>query len=86
MLNLKHFIALAVISVVTCDVYVPKEYWNAKPMSENPRFQEKLKQLSPNAHETNVDPFIIGGSPAVRGQFPHFVLMLDIYPNNTGKI
>ena len=84
MLNLKYFLALAAISIVSCDVYVPQEYWNSKPMSQHPRFQGK--QLNPEVLESEkADPFIIGGSPATRGQFPHFVLMLDIYPNNTGK-
>ena len=85
MLNLKYFLVLAAISIVSCDVYVPQEYWNAKPMSQHPRFQEKMQQLSTDVVKSDKDPFIIGGSPAVRGQFPHFVLMLDIYPNNTGK-
>jgi hypothetical protein len=86
MLNLKYFLVLAAISIVSCDVYVPEQFWNAKPMSQHPRFQEKLMQLSPEALESQKpDPFIIGGLPAVRGQFPHFVLMLDVYPNNTGK-
>lgn len=84
MLNLKYFLAFAAISIVSCDVDVPEEYWNAKPMSQHPKYQEQLQRLIPNVLETEKDPFIIGGSNATRGQFPHYVLMFIIYPDQTG--
>lgn len=85
MLNLKYIIALISISIVSCYVDIPEEYWNAKPVSEHPRIKELLKQWSPKSLETKKDPFVVGGSPAVRGQFPHQVLIFITYENNIGK-
>ena len=85
MLNLKYLLILAVISIVSCDVEIPEKYRNAKPMSEYPKYKELWQRLYPNNLETEKDPFIIGGSPATRGQFPHYTLMFIIFPDDTGK-
>lgn len=85
MINFKYFLVLAAISIVSCYVDIPEEYWNAKPMSEHPIIKELMQQLSPKVLETRKDPFVIGGLPAVRGQFPHQVLIFRVYANNTGK-
>ncbi|KAL7018269.1 hypothetical protein ACKWTF_010697 [Chironomus riparius] len=82
MLNLKYFVALAVITIVSCDVEIPEKYRNAKPLSEHPKYKELWQRLYPNILETEKDPFIIGGSPAAPGDIPHFALMFIIFPQD----
>ncbi|KAL7018273.1 hypothetical protein ACKWTF_010700 [Chironomus riparius] len=85
MLNLKFFALLAVISVASCEVRIPENFKNAKPISAHPRYQEHelqkkfAKNLSNNGE---ISPFIIGGQPAERGQFPHHALIYIVHPGS----
>lgn len=87
MLKLKYFLAFAIISIASCDISIPERYKNAKPMSEHPDYKKLMQQILPKFSEPERhDPFIVGGSPAQRGDFPHYALMFIIYPDDTGMV
>ncbi|XP_070490853.1 chymotrypsin-like elastase family member 1 [Chironomus tepperi] len=89
MLNLKFFVALALIAVASCENQIPEAYKNAKPISAHPRYQDhQLRKSFPKSLNNNgeITPFIIGGQPADRGQFAHHAMIYIMYPNMNDRI
>ena len=89
MLNIKILSVLAVIAIASCENQIPENFKNAKPISAHPRYQEhQLQKNFPKNINNNLEitPFIVGGLPADRGQFPHHALMYIVYPGPTGKL
>lgn len=71
-------IVSAIFAIAQCEFFIPEEFKNAKDISESPHMQEKLMNIYPQINdndEVGKTPFIIGGSNATLGQFPHQVLI-----------
>ena len=87
MLKLKLFVVFLAIALANCEIQIPEKFKNAQPISAHPRYQEQLQKKFPKALNRNseVNPCIVGGSLAARGQFPHHALIFSIYPNNLGR-
>jgi len=77
-----------VIAFVCCENQIPDKYRTAKPISVHPRYQEHLlnKNFPKNLNNNlEISPFIVGGQPANRGQFPHHAVIFIVYPDNSSK-
>ena len=72
------------VAIETSEIQIPENFKLAKPISEHPRYQghQLLDNFSLNAKTSSL---IIGGQPAVRGQFPHHALIFIIHPNGDSK-
>ncbi|KAG5668684.1 hypothetical protein PVAND_016613 [Polypedilum vanderplanki] len=77
---MKILIFVTLISLASCWVNLPDEAKTAKSMDEHPTIQKILREKNPELFNENGEiikktPFIIGGSNATFGQFPHQALL-----------
>jgi hypothetical protein len=72
----------AAIAFALCENQIPDKYRSAKPISAHPRYQNQQIQLNFLKNLDNnleISPRIVGGLPAVLGQFPHHALIFIVY-------